>query len=37
MSVIEGFCDVRTELANLNKETAELAASIQTNFEERGI
>ena len=32
MSAIEGFCDVRTELADLNK----LAAKIQENFEELG-
>jgi len=37
MSTIEGFCDVRTELADLNKEAAELAAKIQSNFEELGI
>ena len=34
MSAIEGFCDVRIELADLNKEAAELAARIQENFEE---
>lgn len=34
MSAIEGFCDVRTELANLNKEAVELAAKIQENLEE---
>jgi len=36
MSAIEGFCDVRTEPADLNKEAAELAAKIQENFEELG-
>ena len=36
MSAIEGFRDVRTELADLNKEAAELAARIQENFEELG-
>ena len=34
MSAIEGFCDVRTEPADLNKEAAELAAKIQENFKE---
>jgi hypothetical protein len=28
MSTLEGFFDVRTELADLNKEAAELAATI---------
>lgn len=37
MSAIEGFCDVRTELADLNKEAVELAAKIQANFEELGV
>jgi len=37
MSAIEGFCDVRIELADLNKEARELAAKIQENFEELGI
>lgn len=36
MSAIEGFRDVRIKLADLNKEGAELAAKIQTNFEELG-
>ncbi len=36
MSAIEGFCDVRTEPADLNKEGVELAAKIQENFEELG-
>jgi hypothetical protein len=36
MSAIEGFCDVRTEPADLNKEAAELAAKIEENFEELG-
>jgi len=36
MSAIEGFCDVRTDLADLNKEGAGLAARIQVNFEELG-
>ena len=36
MSAIEGFCDVRTELADLTKESAELATTIQENFEELG-
>ena len=29
--------DIHTELANLNKEAAALAAQIQANFEELGI
>ena len=29
--------DIHTELADLNKEAVELAAKIQTNFEELGI
>ena len=37
MSAIEGFCDVRTELADLNKEAVGLAAEMQTNFEELGV
>jgi hypothetical protein len=37
VSAIEGFCDVRTELADLNKEAVELAANIQENFEGLGI
>ncbi len=36
MTEIEGFCDVRTELADLNKGAVELAAKIQQNFEELG-
>ena len=36
MSAIEGFCDIHVDLADLNKEAAELAAKIQTNFEELG-
>lgn len=36
MSAGAGFCDVRTELADLNKEAAELATKIQINFEELG-
>ena len=36
MSAVNGFCDVPTKLADLNKEAAELAAKIQTNFEEIG-
>jgi hypothetical protein len=36
MSTIEGFCDVRTELADVNQEATGLAAKIQTNFEELG-
>ena len=36
MSAIEGFCDVRTEPADLNKEGAGLAAKTQTNFGELG-
>ena len=36
MSTIEGCRDVRTELADLNKEAVELAATIQENFEELG-
>ena len=36
MSAIEGFRDVRTELADLNQEAADLAAKIQENFEELG-
>ena len=34
MSTIEGCRDVRTELADLNKQVPELAAKIQENFEE---
>ena len=37
MSVIEGFCAVRTELADLNKEAVGQAAKIQTNFAESGV
>jgi hypothetical protein len=37
MSALEGLCDVRTELADLNNEAVELAAKIQTNFEELGV
>ena len=37
MSAIEGFCDVHTERADLNKEAVEMAAEIQTNFEELGV
>ena len=37
MSAIEGFCDVRTELADLNKEAVDLAAKIEKTFEELGI
>lgn len=37
MSAIEGCRDVRTELADLNKDVVELAATIQDNFEELGI
>ncbi len=37
MSAIEGFCDVHTELADFDKEAAELAARIQENFEEFGV
>ena len=29
--------DIHTELADLNRESVELAAKIQTNFEEMGI
>ena len=29
--------DIHTELADLNREAAELAAKIQANFEELGI
>lgn len=36
MSASAGFCDVWTELADLNKEAAELAAKIWENFEELG-
>ena len=36
MSAIEGFRDVHPGLADLNKEAVELAARIQTNFEELG-
>jgi len=36
MSAIEGFCKVRTELVDLHKEAADLAAKIQENFEELG-
>ena len=34
MSAIEGFCDIRTELADLNKKAAELATRTQETFEE---
>ena len=34
MRAIEGFCDVRTELADLNKHSADLPAKIQESFEE---
>lgn len=34
MSAIEEFRNVRTEPVDLNKEAVELAAKIQTNFEE---
>jgi hypothetical protein len=36
MSAGNGFCDIHTELADLDKEAAELAAKIQSNFEELG-
>jgi hypothetical protein len=36
MSAIERLCHIHTELADLNKEAAELAATIQENFEELG-
>ena len=36
MSAIEGFREARTVLADLKQEAAELAAEIQTNFEELG-
>ena len=36
MSAIEGFFDVRTELADFNTGEVELAAKIQINFEELG-
>ena len=36
MNAIEGFCDVRTGLADLNKDAVEMAGKIQTNFEELG-
>ena len=36
MSAIEGFCDVHTEPADLNKEEAALAAKTQENLEELG-
>ena len=36
MSAIEGFCDVRTKPADLNKDAVDLAGKIQTNFEELG-
>ena len=36
MSAIEGLCDVRTELADLNQKPVELAATIQEYFEELG-
>ncbi len=36
MSAVEGFRDICTELADLNKEAAGLAATIQDNFEELG-
>ncbi len=32
MSAIEGFCGVRTELAELNMEAVDLAAKIEENF-----
>jgi hypothetical protein len=35
MSAGNGFCDVPTKLADINKEAAELA-EIQANFEELG-
>lgn len=31
------MCDIHTELVDLNKEAAELAAKIQSNFEGLGI
>ena len=31
------LCNTHTELTDLNKEVAELAAKIQKNFEELGI
>ena len=34
MSAGAGFCDVRTELADLNQKAVELAAKIQENLEE---
>jgi len=37
MSAIEGSCDVPTELADLNKEAVDLAATIQSNFAELGV
>ena len=36
MSAIEGFCDIHVELADLNEEAVELAATIQENVEELG-
>jgi hypothetical protein len=36
MSALEGLCDVRTELADLNQKPVELAAKIQANLEEFG-
>ena len=37
MSAIEGLCDVRTELADLNQKPVELAATIQSNSAELGV
>lgn len=34
--MIEPIREIHTELADLNKEAAELAAKIQVNFEELG-
>jgi hypothetical protein len=36
MSAGNGFCDIHTELADLDKEAAELAAEIRANSEETG-
>lgn len=32
MRAIEGFCDVRTELTDLNKEAVELAVQLEETF-----
>lgn len=37
MRQVQALRDIHTELADLNREVAELAAKIQTNFEELGI